>query len=76
MNIDEDVVFYDTYTRLGKLLDKARDRDRAEMEAVGQYPVFQGITYEGTARHPEYTITRWLVDGRKVTVRRVVGEFE
>ena len=66
---DEPVAFRETYTRLGKILDAAKKRDRAEMEAHDIYPIYQGITYEGTATHPEYTVTKWLVNGRQVKVR-------
>ena len=74
MNLDEQIAFTEAYTRLGKLFDAARDRDRAEMEAAGIYPIYLGITYEGTRTNPEYTVTKWLVDGREKKVRRRVDE--
>ena len=61
MNIDETIAFHETYTKLGKILDAAQQRDRAEMEAKGLRPVYLGCNYEGTPRNPEFTITGWGV---------------
>ena len=73
-SLDEQVVFQDTYLRLNKILNAARDRDRREMEANGIYPVYLGVSYEGIASNPTHTITKWLIDGRRAEVRNRVDD--
>ena len=70
--IEERTTFENKYRYLCRLLDRARERDQKEMQEADQYPIYQGSNYEGTAAHPTHTITKWIVDGRPVKVRRPV----